>query len=275
MGLLHPIERETVVRFLFSLIAPALALCLASPASADPALFVYSTIDALLAGAYEGDLTVQELGTKGDFGMGTYNRLDGEMVLLNGVFYHVRADGTVSVADPRTKVPLAYVLPFAADAARGFSFGDAAPPKPLAELEAIIDKQLPNKNLFFGVKVAGRFASMSTRAIAAQVRPYKPLAEVVKTQTVFTRAAVAGTLVGLRSPAFSKGISQPGWHWHFVSDDKSFGGHVLAANVVAGSVAITQVEEVTLKLPTSGDFANADQARDRSGELQQVQAHKP
>lgn len=270
----HPVESEIVVKFLFNLIASALALCVASPASADPALFVYSTIDALLAGAYEGDLTVKELGTKGNFGMGTYNRLDGEMVLLNGVFYHVRADGTVSVADPRTKVPLAFVLPFTADAARGFTVDEAAPPKPLADLEANIDKQLPNKNLFYGVKVAGRFAGMSTRAIAAQVRPYKPLAEVVKTQNVFTRAAVAGTLVGIRSPAFSKGISQPGWHWHFVSDDTSFGGHVLAASVVAGSVAIAQVDDVTLKLPTSGDFANADQTKDRSGELQKVQAPK-
>lgn len=67
----------------------------------------------------------------------------------------------------------------------------------------------------------------------------------------------------------------PGWHWPFISDDKTFGGHVLAATLVAGSVAIAQVEEVTLKLPTTDDFANADQARDRSRELQQVQASKP
>jgi len=263
------------VRFLFNLIAPALALCLASPASAEPALFVYSTIDALLAGAYDGDMTVQELGTKGNFGMGTYNRLDGEMVLLNGVFHHVHADGSVSVADPRTKVPLAYVLPFPADTAMGLTLDDAAPPRPLAELEAIIDRQLRNKNLFFGVKVAGRFSDMSTRAIAPQVRPYKPLAEVSKTQAVFKRAAVAGTLVGIRSPAFSKGLSMPGWHWHFISDDKAFGGHVLAASLVAGSVAMVQVGDVTLKLPTTDDFANADQTRDRSRELQQVQTGKP
>lgn len=260
-------------RFLLNLLASAaLALGLTSTASADPALFIYSTIDALLSGAYDGDLTVRELAMKGNFGLGTYNGLDGEMVLLNGTFYHVKADGSVGIASPGTKVPLAYVLPF--NAAGGVNLGNASPPRPLAALEAVIDAQLVNKNHFYGVKVAGQFSGVTTRAIAPQVRPYKPLAEVSKTQVVFKREAVDGTLVGIRSPAFSKGISVPGWHWHFISEDKAFGGHVLAATLIAGSVVVAHVGDVTIKLPDSQDFAAADQTKDRSKELHEVETDK-
>lgn len=261
------------MRFLFNLVSACLALCLASTAAADPTLFVYSTIDALLAGAYDGDLTVGELSKRGNFGLGTYNRLDGEMVLLNGVFHHVKADGSVVVASPATKVPLAYVLPFTA--AGGFTLDEASPAKTLAELERVIDAQLVNKNLFVAAKVAGRFAAISTRAIAPQIRPYRPLAEVAKEQVVFKREAVDGTLVGLRSPAFSTGFSVPGWHWHVISDDKSFGGHVLSATLAAGSVVISPVGDVTIRLPRTTDFADADQSKDRSKELHQVESDKP
>jgi len=240
--------------------------------AAEPALYVYSTIDALLAGAYDGDLTVQQLATKGDFGLGTYNRLHGEMVLLGGTFWHVKADGTVSKADPNERVPLAYVVPF--QPASSYAVEASSSAMPLAELEALIDGKLPNKNIFYAVKVSGDYSNVATRAIAPQTRPYRPLAEVSKEQVVFKRADVAGTLVGIRSPAFSKGISVPGWHWHFISDAKEFGGHMLSGSLVKGVVTVARVRKLDVQLPDTDDFAKADQAKDRAVELQQVESDK-
>ncbi len=235
-----------------------------------PVLYVYSTIDALLAGAYEGDLTVRQLATKGDFGLGTYNHLNGEMVLLGGTMYHVKADGTVAIADPDEHVPLAYVVPF--QPSDTFVVEASAAAKPLTELETAIDARLANKNLFYAVKVSGAFVNVSTRAIAPQARPYRSLAEVSKEQVVFKRTEVAGSLVGLRSPSFSKGISVPGWHWHFISDGKDYGGHVLAGSLVRGVVKVAPVREFDVQLPASDDFAKADQTKDRSAELHQVES---
>jgi acetolactate decarboxylase len=240
------------------------------PTEADkPALYVYSTIDALLSGAYDGELTVKQMVNKGDFGLGTYNRLDGEMLVLGGVPYHFKADGSVTVAKPDDKIPLAYVLPFRPT----LRFTMAGSPKAmsLTDIEADIDARLPNKNLFYAVDVTGQFTGITTRAIAAQVRPYRPLAELVKTQVLFPRDSATGTMVGIRSPAFSKGVSVPGWHWHFISTDRSYGGHVLAIGLVNAVANITPSHKVDLDLPANEDFANSDQTKDRAAELHQVE----
>lgn len=244
-----------------------LATASAFTLAAEPALYVYSTIDALLAGSYDGELTVKELSAKGNFGLGTYNHLDGEMLAHDGVFYHVKADGSVSVADPADKVPLAYVVPFQPST----SFTGAAVAT-LPAIEAMTDEHISNKNLFYAIEIKGEFTGMATRAIPAQSRPYKPLAEVSKTQSVFKRDTVKGTLVGFRSPGFSKGISVPGYHWHFISDDKQYGGHVLAAAMTSGVVKLATVSQFNVELPKNEDFASADQNKDRSAELHKVES---
>ncbi|MEO7494797.1 MAG: acetolactate decarboxylase [Massilia sp.] len=249
----------------------ALCVCAATlvHAADGPALYVYSTIDALLAGAYDGDLTVKQLSAKGNFGIGTYNHLNGEMVVLDGVYYHVKADGSVTVADPAERVPLAYVLPF--KPTESFSLAGVAT---LPAIEALADQRATNSNMFYAFEIKGRFTDISTRAISSQVRPYRPLAEVAKTQSVFKRESVTGTLVGIRSPALSKGISVPGYHWHFISDDKKFGGHVLSIGSADGVARLALVSHLDIDLPTTDDFAKADQAKDRAAELRKVEGNQ-
>lgn len=256
--------------------ALVLAGCASAPAgtstSDSTTLYAYSTIDALLSGAYDGELTMAQLGTKGDIGLGTFNHLDGEMLLLGGTPYHFRADGSVTIARPDDKTPLAYVMPFRPT--QQFAMQGADVPATLPAIEAWMDARLINKNVFYAVELKGDFQGMSTRAIAAQVRPYKPLAELVKTQVVFPRTAVGGTMVGIRSPAFSKGVSVPGWHWHFISSDRTYGGHVLAAGVTRGVARVAAAHRLELQLPANDDFANSDQTRDRTLELHQVEKAK-
>jgi acetolactate decarboxylase len=250
----------------------AVATLIASPGKSwaeEPSLYVYSTIDALLAGAYDGEQTIANLKKKGDFGLGTFNHLDGEMVASDGVFYHIQGNGAVSVAKPEDKVPLAYVLPFLPNG--GFPIGKNTPTGQLLDLESLVDARLGNKNLFYAVKIIGQFHDVTTRAIFAQIRPYKPLSEVSKTQSIFKRPNVDGTLIGIRSPAFTKGISVTGWHWHFISEDKSFGGHVLALGVTQGDVTFSSISRFDVDLPKTDDFAAADQSKDRAAELSSVE----
>jgi acetolactate decarboxylase len=236
------------------------------------ALYAYGTIEGLRAGVYDGELTIGQLSTHGNFGLGTFNRLDGELVMLRGVTYHVKADGSVSEADAADRTPLAYVLPFKPsrrielDALQTGQPGTGAPgaaasvasPPSLADIERLIDARLPNKNAFHAALVSGSFAKVSTRAVAPQVRPYRPFAVVSQEQVVFNRDAISGSLVGIRSPAFAKGISPAGWHWHFISHDARFGGHVLSASIGKGTIELAAVQEFDVELPATDDFANAD-----------------
>ncbi len=236
-------------------------------AKADEArLFQYSTIDALLAGNYEGDMSVAELAKHGNFGLGTYNRVDGEMILLDGVFYKVKGSGKVELANPQEYSPLAIVTDFKPSAT--IEISDA---KTLAELEAKLDANLDNKNLFYAIRLEGDFEEMTTRAIYPQDKPYKPLAEVSKTQSVFTIGSSKGQLIGFRSPAFVKGFNVPGYHWHFLSADHRSGGHVLKLHLLTGKAQIATIAAVELKVPTTDGFKQADQSKDRSQELHAVE----
>ncbi|MFZ6690352.1 acetolactate decarboxylase [Undibacterium sp. SXout20W] len=243
------------------------AMTMVPMAKADESrLYQYSTIDALLAGAYEGDITVSELAKHGNFGIGTYNRVDGEMILLDGVFFKVKGSGKVELANPQEHSPLAIVTDFKTD-----TRVDLSDAKTLAELEAKLDASLVNKNLFYAIRIEGEFDGMTTRAIYPQDKPYKPLAEVSKTQSVFKIGATKGQLIGFRSPAFVKGFNVPGYHWHFLSADHNSGGHVLALQLLTGHAQIATISAVELKVPTSDSFMNADQSKDRSQELHAVE----
>jgi acetolactate decarboxylase len=258
--------------FLLSGIAHAqtqLLPVLPQPSAPDPVAYQYSTIDALLAGAYDGDLSVNQLKSHGDFGIGTYNRIDGEMILVDGAAYKAKSDGTVVLAGENEKTPFAIATSFSPNYTRTITATTS-----LKELEEQLDSQLPNKNLFYAVRVEGQFKQVTTRAISPQNKPYKPLAEVSKTQSVFNFTDTSGILVAFRSPAFSKGINVPGWHYHYLSNDKKSGGHVLGLTLANGVVKIMPLSNIQVKIPTNEMFANTDQAVDRSAELKAVEGER-
>jgi len=246
------------------LVALGLSACAQSPKQA--AVFHYATIDALLAGAYEGELTVDELKQKGDFGIGTFNRVDGEMIVLDGDVFQFKADGSVVKARGEQLTPFAVVSTFKAD--NRYEVGKDMSMK---ELEDMLDEKLINKNLFYAIRVDGEFRQLTTRAISPQDKPYKPLAEVTKTQTLFNFNNSKGTLVAFRSPGFAKGFNVPGYHWHYLSDDRKAGGHVLALSLGKGTVKVGAVSDIEIKLPANTMFANTNQTVDRATELKAVE----
>lgn len=237
----------------------------AQPVS-EPKAFQYSTIDALLAGAYDGELNVEQLKHEGNFGIGTFNRIDGELILVDGKVYKAKSNGTVVVATAAEQTPFAVVTTFSSKNQRAITSTTT-----LKELEEQLDKMLENKNIFYAIRVEGQFKQMTTRAISPQDKPYKPLAEVAKTQSVFNFSDTSGVLVAFRSPSFSKGFNVPGYHWHFLSSDKKTGGHVLGLTMASGIVKVMPLSVIQIKIPTNNMFANTDQAIDRSTELKNVE----
>jgi acetolactate decarboxylase len=227
-----------------------------------------ATIDALLAGVYDGHMPLQTLRTYGDFGIGTFEALDGEMILLDGTFYKVRADGTVVQPPLGEETPFASVTRFIADHVETIQA-----PTDMAALQARIDALIPEQNRFGAFIVRGAFATVQARSVAEQSEPYPPLAEVTKNQSVFTFANVHGTLLGFRLPPFVQGVNVPGYHMHFLTDDHTGGGHVLAFAMTEGTLEVDSIHDwLHIYFPTGSDaFGAADLAQDRTEELEKVE----
>ncbi len=228
-----------------------------------------SVINALMVGRHDGVMPIPELLRHGDFGLGTLDHLDGELTILDGKAYQVRGDGVVAEVGPDRSTPFAVITPFGAD-------GDFPCPEVagLADLDARLSEALPQKNLFIAIRVDGRFASITLRSVRRQEPPYQPLAEVAKGQSVWTHEDIAGTLVGIRCPAWVVGLNVPGYHWHFLSDDRKVGGHVLDLRLHAGRVRFDLCRDWLVMLDDSAGSNAADIGQDLSRDLHKVESSR-
>ncbi len=157
-----------------------------------------STIDALLAGAYDGQATIGELKAFGDLGIGTFHALDGEMIVLNGRVFQARADGQIVAVPDSLTTPFAVMVFFEAEETLALPSGIN-----MEGLSRMIDPLLPSANLFYAFRIEGSFESMRVRSVPGQTKPYPPLTEVVEHQYLKTLEKVEGVVVGFRCPRSS------------------------------------------------------------------------
>ncbi|MGQ9365551.1 acetolactate decarboxylase [Azospirillum sp. ST 5-10] len=230
-----------------------------------PPLYISAPIAALVEGIYREDTTVGRVRANGDFGLGTFNDLDGEMVVLDGTVWQLRADGTAATVDDAVQTPFACVTTFVGDTAERL-----ADPIPADRLEAALHRLLPTDNLVYAVRVEGRFDAVRVRSVPRQDN-YRPLAEVAKTQTVFEHADLDGTLVGFWTPGFLSSLHVPGFHLHFLSDDRRHGGHLLAAAARDVTVRLQHAAAVRLEMPMTLDFLTMERSRDLDADLAAVE----
>jgi len=229
-------------------------------------LYQISTIDALLQGVYEGILPVAELETHGDFGIGTFDGLEGEMIALDGNYYQIKTDGIAYPVSGEMTTPFATVTHFEADENLRLE-----EPANLTELEAFLDLYLPSENLFYAVRVDGNFSYIKARSVPRQEKPYPKLADAVSTQSVFEFENISGTLVGFRTPEYVKGVNVPGYHLHFITADRSAGGHVLELEMENGDASLDITSAFFMELPTSGDFCNVELGQDLQADMEKVE----
>lgn len=225
-------------------------------ALAEDALYQVSTLNALMLGLYDGVIPVEEYLRNGDTGLGTLDRLDGEMITLDGVVYQVKDDGTVKVAEDTQTIPFGVVTEFAPEVAETL----VEPIVGMEALAAYVDMLPPvaeNKNRMYVVKLTGYFDTVRTRSVPAQDKPYQPLHEVTQTQSEFTFEALEGTVVGVYFPDYLASVNMHGWHFHFLSADKTMGGHLLDAEVASGTIEVDTIDQLMLALPDTEDFASA------------------
>jgi acetolactate decarboxylase len=229
-------------------------------------LFQASTIGALLDGAYDGDVSFAELAEQGDLGLGTLNALDGEMIALDGRFYRADVRGAIHEVDPRTRTPFAVLTWFTPTVEFGID-------RPLSheELLGMLDEHLPSGTVACAVRVDGAFELVHARSVPRQSPPYRPLAEVVGEQRVFDLREVEGTMVGFRFPDYSEGLEVSGYHLHFITADRTRGGHVLSARPREARAAIDASTDLHVELPPGVDLASPEASRDTHAALDRAE----
>lgn len=200
-------------------------------------VFQTSTVEALLTGAYEGDVTIGEVLEHGDLGLGTLNGLDGELIVIDGQAWKAELDCTLVPVAPRMRTPYAVVVPFTPGeriALRDSSdlasrFGDLRSPA--------------------AIRIDGHFAEVRVRSVPRQSRPYRPLADAIAHQHIDELTAMSGTMVGFCFPDALDGIEIVGWHLHFATDDRTRGGHVLHYSLLDGTAYVDDVTDLHVELP--------------------------
>ncbi|HYL59367.1 MAG TPA: acetolactate decarboxylase [Candidatus Acidoferrales bacterium] len=231
----------------------------------DQTVFQTSTVNALMEGASTGDMTMGELKTHGDFGLGTFDGLDGEMIELDGTVYQVRADGQAHPVEDSARTPFATVSFFKADeTARLEQRGDQA------AMLAAVAKMLPSENMFHAVRIEGRFAYVKTRAVAKQEKSVG-LEAAARTEPIFEFHDVAGTVVGFFTPDYLRAVNVPGYHLHFITADRAAGGHMLDCVTDGVTIKIHHTPEFELGTPGTEEFLKADLSRDHTAAIAKVE----
>jgi acetolactate decarboxylase len=231
-------------------------------------LFQVSTSGALVTGVYDAEVSVKSILEHGDFGLGTFANLDGEMVVLEGRAFQVLGTGRVLEATPDAGAPFAVVTRFSPQVRN-----DSGPLASFKDLEECCDRYRSSGNVFYAIRLDGHFSRVRTRAVNPP-SPGTRLVDAAKAQSEFTFADIDGTLVGLWSPGFSSGFSVQGYHFHFISSDRQHGGHLLDVEAAQLDMRIESLTDFHLALPSSEAFLKADLSKNSAEELAYAeQAH--
>ena len=242
---------------LLTLITSFVALALFSPytlAAKEHQLFQVATYSSLSSGVYEGDLTYGKLKKEGNFGLGTFNNIDGEMVALNGRFYRIESNSKsagklIRVKDDQ-KAPFAEVIFF-----RPFRESNITDANSLKELSEMIEERLPNKNIPYAIEIEGGFRGILMRSFHKQETAYRPLSSASAAKMRLHN--VSGSLIGFWFPKYWEGIAPAGLHLHFINSTHSKGGHVLNVTVGNAVLKTEPIYDIKIYLPHTGQFANA------------------
>ena len=213
-------------------------------------LFQASTIEALLRGAFEGDLSFAELAEHGDLGLGTLNHLDGEMIAIEGEFFRADVDGEVTPIEPEERTPFAVVTAFEPTVDESLGGEELGHEELLARLDALV----PVDASSCATRLDGHFDLVRARSVPRQQPPYRELTEVVADQHVFELRDVEGTMLGFRFPTYVEGIEVAGYHLHFISADRKRGGHVLDSRSRSLRARLDASDDLHVELPPQVDL---------------------
>ena len=240
-----------------------------TPSQDRETVYQVALLQSLTQGYYDGIIPVSELKKHGDIGIGTFEGVNGEMIVLEGTVYQALGDGIVQVAADNETVPFSNVTFFDKDIAVDMSGIDN-----MSAFKSELDKAVNDngKNMFYVVKVNGTFDKMLVRSELKQEKPYKSLDKALETdQREFTYENISGTVVGLYCPDYMSGLNAAGWHFHFISDDRTKGGHMLELSFKEAKAELDITPSFDMKLSDNADFQSMELAKNVDEAIKKVE----
>ncbi len=233
--------------------------------SRETRLYQISSTAALVQGVLQGALSSDCLRSNGNFGVGTFDDLNGEMVALGGEVYQMCADGTIKHRPDSFEVPFAQVCRFTAR--QNCSLLQI---EDFASLEMACTLLRSSDNLFYAFQIEAQFHTVQARTVRRGPEGTS-LEAAGRDEAKFSWNDIGGSLVGFWSPPFTSSFSVPGYHFHFISDDRTKGGHVLNCSFQKAKVSVQVLSEFDVALPSSGPFLKADLSIDTKSVLHKVE----
>ncbi|WP_133129631.1 acetolactate decarboxylase [Legionella yabuuchiae] len=231
-------------------------------------LYITGMLNAMLQGVYEGDDTVHSLLANRSCGIGTFDRVDGELIADQGQCYQVKADGKLRLADSSTKVPWAMAADFTPE--KTFTLKNLGS---LSKIDEALAPHLTSENYFHIIRIIGSFNSIKYRSECPQKKPYRPMYETLPSlQREFTVDKVEkAVLIAFYTPDYFSFISGQGFHYHFYDENTKTGGHILKASLHEARVELAHCLEVTIRFIDSSDFKNANIGEDLREQLKKLE----
>ena len=229
------------------------------------ALYVSAPVNALLEGIYQENTRIADILRHGDFGLGTFNHLDGEMVVVDGQVYQLKSDGKAYTLSDDTQTPYACVNFFSADSEELIEQS-----LDFAALTQLLERMLPSPNMIYALRIEGEFEYIKTRSVPRQ-ESYRPLVEVAREQPEFEYHEIRGIMTGYWTPTFMESLTVPGYHLHFLSEARDRGGHLLACRTRRVRIAIQHLPRLEVGLPISLDYLTATFTRDTASDLEEAE----
>ena len=235
-------------------------------------MYQVSLLQGLTFGDYYGSITVEELERNGDTGIGTFNRLNGELIMIDGETYRAAGDGSVELVSDEETIPFSVVTYLDPDETRNLT-GIQSYEELCEALDEIVTER--GKNRFYMVRIDGNFNEINVRSVNAQDEPYEPLVDVLEhDQTFFDYENIEGTMIGLYCPPYMADLNAVGWHLHFISKDKTKGGHVLGINFDDAVLTWDDTDGFQTKLPQNEMFAGFDLTIDQTEDIKKAETNK-
>ncbi|MBR5088371.1 MAG: acetolactate decarboxylase [Ruminiclostridium sp.] len=216
-------------------------------------IFQVSTLQALALGYSRAVINVGELMRHGDIGLGTFEDVNGEMIVVDGHCYRADEKGDVSEADGEIGVPFSSVTFFKED--RFCEIGGA---DSIEKLKGLLDLRIEENyglNSMHIVRIDGSFRRVSARSESGYRAHHVTLKDALsETQKDFFFDDINGTLVCVYYPDYMDSINASGWHLHFISEDRKKGGHVFDVSMERGTAYFDKITNIEITLPHEPAF---------------------
>ncbi len=217
-------------------------------------LFLCAPISALDDGVYRQRIPLKTIREHGDFAAGTFDDLDGELVMLDGRTYQLTAGGHVNEVGDDATTPFACVTYF-----EPISHDDLTVEMEWGDFRDWIMDLLPSPNLVYALRIEGRFAEVTVDARSAPATEVPDVVAVDDAEAGVRRGAAApavvtftevdGVLAGFYTPGYLRSLNRPGLHLNFLSADRGRGGHLLECRPRQARAQVQFLTGVELGLP--------------------------